>query len=212
MSTWVWEGGEPGACPRVALQSAAGNTVTHCAEGWSLEATEALAEWMRWCALRVAHLWSCPPGARRYLQGGDEALRDIAARAASAAAEHAALAATRHAAWAAEWATHEDVIVDAARNAARDAARAEGWVAAKPKSKTRARSVARDAARDVARAAQAAHLECLLRVHHQLASLDPRFRVLRRGGQEERAVLRDIALQRRMFELAEALRASQVEA
>ncbi len=202
MSTWVWEGGEPSACPLRALQSALGTTVTHTSEGWSLPARGVLCEWMRWCALRVIHLWDCPDGVIRYLQTGDEALRGPANRSAVGGAGHAALAATRHAAWAAEWASRDHEILEAARSAARDAARAEGWAAAKPKSKTRSRSVARTAARDDARDAQARHLEVLLRAQRQLVILDPEFQALRRGGPEERAVLRDIALQREMRELA----------
>ena len=61
------------------------------------DATDALWEYARWCALEVAHLWDMPPVMRQYLETGDTALRE----AARAAARYAAWDAARAAAWAA---------------------------------------------------------------------------------------------------------------
>ena len=79
---------------------------------WCMDATPVLHAFARSCALDVAHLWDMPDVVRRYLETGDESLRDAAraaARAAArddawAAARDAAGAAARAAAWAAAWA------------------------------------------------------------------------------------------------------------
>ncbi len=160
---------------------------------------------MRWCALRVVHLWACPPVVQRYLEHGEAHLRRDASEAANRVAWDAALAATRQAAWSAEWATHTESPAEAAWSAAWAAARAEGWQAAKPKSKIRARHIARTSARDEAQGLQAAYLTTLLRADHQLQRLEPRFRALRQGDRDDQAVLRDIALQHGMPELARLL-------
>lgn len=40
------------------------------------DASELLHEYARWCALQVAHLWDMPHIVRRYLETGDEAIRE----------------------------------------------------------------------------------------------------------------------------------------
>lgn len=52
-----------------------------------------LREFARWCALSVAHLWGMPDVVRRYLETGDETIRDAAGAAAWDAAWAAARAA-----------------------------------------------------------------------------------------------------------------------
>jgi hypothetical protein len=91
------------------------------------DVTEALWAFSRAEALRVAHLWECPPLVRQFLETGDESLR--------AAARAAARDAARDAAGAAAW---------AAWDAARDAAGAAG--AAAGAAGAAAGAAARDAA------------------------------------------------------------------
>jgi len=64
---------------------------------WRIDATDVLRAFARRCALDVAHLWDMPPIVRRYLETGNESIRDAARDAAGAAARDAA----RDAAWAA---------------------------------------------------------------------------------------------------------------
>ena len=64
---------------------------------WRIDATDVLRAFACKCALDVAHLWDMPPIVRKYLETGDESIRD----AAWAAARDAARAAARDAAWAA---------------------------------------------------------------------------------------------------------------
>ena len=71
----------------------------------SIDATNLLRDFARWCALSVIDKWNAPDVVRKYLTTGDEKLRD----AAWDAARYAARAAAGAAAW------------DAARAAARDA-------------------------------------------------------------------------------------------
>lgn len=56
---------------------------------WRLDCTDILAEFARWCALEVEHLWDMPDVVQRFLETGNEELRsdasDAAARAAYAA-------------------------------------------------------------------------------------------------------------------------------
>ena len=80
-----------------------------------VDATEALRQFARQCALDVIHLWDAPDVVRQYLETGDEKLRAEARAAAWDEAWDAAWDAARDAAWAAAW-------EDAARDAARDAA------------------------------------------------------------------------------------------
>ena len=79
----------------------------------SVDATDMLREFSRWCALQVIDLWDAPDVVRKYLKTGDENIRDAARDAAGAAA------------WAAAW--------DAAGAAAWDAAGAAAWDAARQK-------------------------------------------------------------------------------
>ena len=102
----------------------------------SIDATDLLREFARWCALQVIHLWECPDVVRRYLETGDESIRAAARDAAGADARDAA----RAAAWVAAWVAARDATRDAAWEAARDAA----WAAA--------RAAARAAAWDSQRA------------------------------------------------------------
>jgi hypothetical protein len=48
----------------------------------SIDATDLLREFARWCALQVVRLWQCPDVVRRYLETGDESIRDAARDAA----------------------------------------------------------------------------------------------------------------------------------
>jgi hypothetical protein len=70
----------------------------------TIDATDLLREFARWCALHVIDLWDAPDVVRKYLETGDASLREAARDAAWAAARdsgaaRAALAATREAAW-----------------------------------------------------------------------------------------------------------------
>ena len=93
----------------------------------SIDATDVCRRFARRVALDVAHLWDMPDVVRRYLETGDESLRDAAwvgawdATGDAAWGARAAAYAARDAAWAA-WV--------AARDAARDAAWAAAWDAA----------------------------------------------------------------------------------
>ncbi|MEM6929440.1 MAG: hypothetical protein AAF602_21045 [Myxococcota bacterium] len=51
-------------------------------ECWEDDVTDLIAEWARCCALRVVYLWRCPEPTRRFLETGNEALRDEAHRLA----------------------------------------------------------------------------------------------------------------------------------
>ena len=64
---------------------------------WGFDASTVLRNFARRCAIDVLHLWDAPDIVVRYLNTGDESLRD----AALAAAWDAAKAAARDAAWAA---------------------------------------------------------------------------------------------------------------
>jgi hypothetical protein len=129
----------------------------------TIDATQLLWDFARWCALSVADKWDCPPTVRKYLETGDETLRD----AAWGAAWGAARAAARAAAWADAWADARadarddarDAARDAARAAARDAARAAAWDAARAD----ARDAAWDAAWDAASDAQSKHLQSMVK-------------------------------------------------
>ena len=120
-----------------ALQYAPGNTICRvtcrkviaeesndklvCLErriDWRIDGEAVLREFARKAALSVIHLWDAPDIVRRYLETGDESIRDAARAAARDAASDAARAAARAAAWA------------AARAAARDAAWYAAWDAA----------------------------------------------------------------------------------
>ena len=88
---------------------------------WTLHESELEAtyrEFARWCALQVIDKWDAPDIVRRYLETGDESIRDAAGSAAWSAAWSAARSAARSAAW------------DAAGSAAWSAARSAAWSAA----------------------------------------------------------------------------------
>ena len=113
----------------------------------SIDATDLLREFARWCALQVVHLWQCPDVVRRYLETGDESIR-VAARDA-----------VRAAAWDSAWAAAKDAAWAAARAAAKDAAKDAAWAAwdsAWASARASAWDSAWDSARDAARAAQRA--------------------------------------------------------
>ena len=116
----------------------------------SIDATEILREFARWCATQVLYLWDAPEIVYEYLKTGDENKQEAASDAAEATAWSAweaagaardASAAASAAAWAAS-----DASASAwtARAAARAAAEATAWTA----------SDAIGAARDAAEAAQ----------------------------------------------------------
>jgi hypothetical protein len=124
----------------------------------SLDATDLLRAFARHCALDVLRLWRAPQSVRDYLEAGDEAKRDAAWNAASAAASvaawdaawDAASAAASAAARAAAW----DAASAAASAAARDAAWDAAWAAASAAASAAARAAASAAASAAARAAQ----------------------------------------------------------
>lgn len=101
----------------------------------TIDATELLREFARWCALQVIHLWDAPAVVRQYLKTGDESLRAAARRTAASAAARAAASA-------------------AARTAARTAASAAAWNAAWAAAMAAARATTWDAAWAAAREAQ----------------------------------------------------------
>jgi hypothetical protein len=86
----------------------------------SIDATDLLREFARWCALQVVHLWQCPDVVRRYLETGDESIRGAARDAAWDAARAAARAAW-DSAWASAWASARA----SARASTKDAQRAK---------------------------------------------------------------------------------------
>lgn len=179
---WIWQGGRPDPCPREALRSAQGGTVTreHGGELWHVDASGVLCTWARGCALAVADRWDCPGAVYRFLQTGDPTLRTTAA----ADAEHAGT----DAAWAAVWAASGRPVHVRAHKAAEQAA----WAAA------------------VDEEAQLLHdqahaLAALLEGEHQLQSLPPRLRAMR-SDPEEREVLHDWALTHGLGALAQLLR------
>ena len=88
---------------------------THREYLWIADATETLRAFARWSALQVIDHWDAPDVVRRYLESGDESLRDAA----------------RAAAWDAAWRAARDAAWDAARDAARDAAGAAAGDAAR---------------------------------------------------------------------------------
>jgi len=113
---------------------------------WTLDAVDTervLREFARWCARRVLHLWDAPDVVARYLETGDESLRD----AARDAARYAARATARATAWDAAWDAG-----DAARYAAWAAARYAAWYAAWDAARATARATAGATAGATARA------------------------------------------------------------
>ena len=123
---------------------------------WVANAEPVMREFARWAALQVCHLWDCPPVVKRYLETGNEAIRDAARGAAWGAARGAARDAARGAAW------------DAAWGAAWGAARGAAWGAAWDAAWDAARGAAWGAARGAAWGAQKK------RFHKMLMSLEPK--------------------------------------
>ena len=93
---------------------------------WRVDGETLLRQFARICALDVAHLWDMPVVVRKYLETGDQALRDAARDAAWDATWDASSAASA-AAWAASSARDAARAAWAARDAARGAARAAAW-------------------------------------------------------------------------------------
>ena len=100
----------------------------------SIDATQLLREYARWCALEVIDLWDAPPVVREFLVTGNEELQAAARAAAVAAAARpaaVAAAAARPAAWAAAAARAAAARPDAwAADAWAAAARPYAWAAA----------------------------------------------------------------------------------
>ena len=123
----------------------------------SIDATDLLREFARWCALQVVHLWQCPDVVRRYLETGDESIRVAAWDSAWDAAWDSAWAAAKDAAWAAAraaWAAAKDAARAAAWDAwdsawasARDAAWDSAWASARASAWASARDAAKVAQR-----------------------------------------------------------------
>jgi len=96
----------------------------------SIDATDLLQAFARWCALQVIKCWAAPPIVREYLETGREELREAAgaeAWEAQAAASAAAWAAKEEVAWMAAWA--EASAASAAASAAWEAEEAAGAAA-----------------------------------------------------------------------------------
>jgi hypothetical protein len=110
---------------------------------WRIDADELLRSFARQCALDVAHLWDMSDVVRKFLETGDDKLRDAAWNAARRAAltapwnaaKAAACNAARAAAWSAYCAAAETVAWDTARAAYRNAVGAACWNAGKVVSK-----------------------------------------------------------------------------
>ena len=99
----------------------------------TIDATELLREFARWCAMQVVHLWDAPDVVREFLATGNKSLRAAAAAASvawAAAADWAAMASASAAnaaasaanAAAADWAADADWATRAACASARAAA------------------------------------------------------------------------------------------
>ena len=112
----------------------------------SIDATELLRVFARWCAMQVVHLWNAPEVVIEYLHTGNESLRSAASAAAWATAW--ASDAARDAAWSVVRAASKTV----ARSEASDAASAAAWAIAR--ASDAASAAASDAARDAASDAQ----------------------------------------------------------
>src|SRR5690606_8167904 len=105
-----------------------------------VDLTDDLRAFARQCALDVIHLWDAPDVVRRYLETGDESLRNAAWAAATDTMRDATTAATWDIAKAAAWDTARDAATEAARDAAWDAA----WAAAYDAARARAYGTAKD--------------------------------------------------------------------
>ena len=103
---------------------------------WRVDGERLLREFARKCALDVIHLWDAPNVVRRYLETGDESIRQSAMKAARTVARTAAEAAV----WAADNTGNAE---NAARAAAWDAAEAAAWDAARAAAEATAEATAR---------------------------------------------------------------------
>jgi hypothetical protein len=122
---------------------------------WAYDATDVLRHFARLCALDVIDLWDAPDVIRKYLEMGDEGIRN--------AAKNAICGATRTITWDIAWnATAWTAARDAAWTAARNAAWAATWADAWNAAWTAARNAASTAARDAANVAQNKRLEQML--------------------------------------------------
>ena len=92
----------------------------------TIDATEMLRAFARWCALQVIHLWDAPEVVRLYLESGDESLRDASGDASGAAS----WAASRAVSWDASWTASRAASWDASWAASRAASWAAAWAAA----------------------------------------------------------------------------------
>ena len=115
----------------------------------SIDATDLLREFARWCALQVAHLWDCPPVVSQYLETGDESIRAAAWAADRDAARDADRAAARDADRDADrdaaWADARDAAWAADRAAARAAAWAAAWAADRDSQRAKLESMVNEA-------------------------------------------------------------------
>ena len=111
----------------------------------SIDTTDLLRSFSRWSALQVIHLWDAPDVVRRFLETGDESLRDAARAAARDAAKAAAWDAAKAAAWGAAWTAAWDAAWTAAWTAAWAAARDAVWGAASAAARAAARGAVWDA-------------------------------------------------------------------
>jgi len=105
-----------------------------------VDLTDDLRAFARQCALDVIHLWDAPDVVRRYLETGDESLRNAAWEAATDTMRDVTTAATWDIAMAAAWDTARDAATEAARDAAWDVA----WTAAYDAARARAYGTAKD--------------------------------------------------------------------
>ena len=98
---------------------------------WAGDIAAELSAWARRCALEVVDLWDCPEVVHRYLQTGEEALREATTQAAEKAALTVASAIARDAAYAALLAAAGDAPNAAASALACAATSADALAAAK---------------------------------------------------------------------------------
>lgn len=70
---------------------------------WRLNVDDVLMAFARKCALEVSHLWEMPGIVRRYLETGDETLREEAAEATNALENSAENSSVSHNAWFSTW-------------------------------------------------------------------------------------------------------------
>src|SRR5690606_13595763 len=96
-----------------------------------VDLTDDMRAFARRCALDVIRLWDAPDVVRRYLETGDESLRNAAWAAATDTMRDVATAAAWDIATAAAWDAARDAATEAARDAAWDAAWSAAYDAAR---------------------------------------------------------------------------------